>query len=183
MSKQITLGEVVMVSDPCYTEPTWCQKKLDNVKPGIYNVGVDKKGFGDWGNRVHKLVAIHEDYFGREIKWKLSFGTIGVDSGQAGIFDYPTYRKDGLIMEVPESDFVIDRDSEGDDWYEKMCKFTLSNESWGLYDNGVVCSSGIGDGAYDLFVMEDEGKVVGMMVEFLPDEDEEEDDWDEEEDD
>jgi hypothetical protein len=38
---QITLSENVMVSDPCYTPDTWCQTKLDNVLPGLYNVEVD----------------------------------------------------------------------------------------------------------------------------------------------
>ena len=39
---QITLSENVMVSDPCYSLDTWCQTKLNNVLPGIYNVQVEK---------------------------------------------------------------------------------------------------------------------------------------------
>ena len=85
-------------------------------------------------------------------------------------------------MESPKVNFQLNRFGneqllEGDDWYEKMCKFTLSEASWGAYDNGVVSSSGIGDGAYDLYVMKDGDEIVGMKVDFLPD-DEDEDDGD-----
>jgi len=48
---QITLSENVMVSDPCYTTDTWCQTKLDNVLPGLYNVEVEKSDEGDWGEK------------------------------------------------------------------------------------------------------------------------------------
>jgi hypothetical protein len=185
--KKITLGQVVMVSDPCYTEPTWCQVKLSNVNKGTYYVNVIKQDEGNWGVRCGKLIAIHENYRDGQFPWMLyETGIIGVDSGQAGIFDYPTYRKDGLNIETPAIDFAIGRDSEGDEWYEKMCKFTLSENSWGVYDNGVVSSSGIGDGSYNLFLMEDGDVVVGMMIDFLPDEDDlddDEDDLDDDEDD
>jgi hypothetical protein len=59
-----------------------------------------------------------------------------------------------------------------------MCKFTLGKESWGLYDTGAVSSSGIGDGMYPLEVMMDNGKVVGIKVVFLGDDDE--DDYEDE---
>ena len=36
MKKRITLTNRVVVSDPCYDIPTWCQIILNNVLPGGY---------------------------------------------------------------------------------------------------------------------------------------------------
>ena len=38
MEKTIKLSDIVMVSDPCYKVPTWCQKKLTNVLNGEYKI-------------------------------------------------------------------------------------------------------------------------------------------------
>jgi hypothetical protein len=48
-----------------------------------------------------------------------------------------------------------------------MCKFTLDKQQWGLYDTGVVSSSGYGDGQYPMEVMEDGDKVVGIKITYL----------------
>jgi hypothetical protein len=66
-----------------------------------------------------------------------------------------------------------------------MCRFTLSENQWGLYDTGVVTSSGIGDGLYPMDVMMDGDKIVGIRLEYLGNSDEDllddEDDEEEEE--
>ena len=61
----------------------------------------------------------------------------------------------------------------GDKWYDKMCQFTLGKEQFGLYDTGVVSSSGIGDGLYPMDVMMDGDKIVGIRLEYLGHSDEE----------
>ena len=59
----------------------------------------------------------------------------------------------------------------GDVWYRMCAHKTLSEKSWGVYDEGVVTSSGIGDGSYDLYVLKNnEDKVVGFCIDFLLDE-------------
>jgi hypothetical protein len=176
---QITLSENVMVSDPCYSLDTWCQTKLSNVLPGKYNVDIDKTDLGDWGNRISSITAIHENYQDDYGSW-IQHSDCGVDSGQCGIFCMTSYRNDQVAESItsPESDFVIPFREDGDNWYIKMCKFTLGKESWGLYDTGAVSSSGIGDGMYPLEVMMDNGKVVGIKVVFLGDDDE--DDYEDE---
>jgi hypothetical protein len=170
---QITLSENVMVSDPCYTPDTWCQTKLNNVLPGLYNVDVQKSDEGDWGIRVSSITVIHKDYTDTD-DWE-QHSECGVDSGQCGVFCMTSYRNDELSEGItsPESDFVLPyNDTEGDKWYEKMCMFTLSKDSWGVYDTGVVSSSGIGDGQYPLDVMMDGDKIVGMRLEYLGNSDE-----------
>ena len=174
---QITLTENVMVSDPCYSLDTWCQTKLDNVLPGLYNVEVEKSDQGDWGTRVSGITILHESITddGISLEWE-DHSECGVDSGQCGIFCMTSYRNDEIAegITTPDSDFVLPyNDSEGDKWYDKMCNFTLSKEQWGLYDTGVVSSSGIGDGLYPMEVMMDKEKIVGIRITYLGNSDEE----------
>ena len=68
-------------------------------------------------------------------------------------------------------------DKEGDAWYDKMCKFTLSDESWGAYDTGIVSSSGIGDGSYPLYVAYDKNNnIIAMKLDYLLDDEDEDGD-------
>ena len=172
---QITLSENVMVSDPCYSPDTWCQTKLDNVLPGKYNVEVDKSDLDGWGTRVSSITVIHEDYEDTD-DWE-QHSECGVDSGQCGIFCMTSYRNDemsvGITTPPLDNPFVLPyNDKGGDMWYEKMCQFTLGKEQFGLYDTGVVSSSGIGDGLYPMDVMMDGDKIVGIRLEYLGNSDE-----------
>ena len=164
----INLTEEVIVSDPCYTIPTWCQIKLKNVLPGSYKTFVDKSNSFGCGMRCHRLGVVHTNYVSKELSWRRISGEVGVDSGQAGIFCITGYRNDEIAESIttPESNFNINREGEGDAWYNKMCKFTLSKDQWGSYDTGVVSSSGIGDGGYDCLVAKDKGKIVGICINY-----------------
>jgi len=189
---QITLSENVMVSDPCYTPDTWCQTKLTNVLPGKYNVEVDRHDEGTgWGTRVSSITVIHEDYDDTD-DWE-QHSECGVDSGQCGVFCMTSYRNDEMSESIttPDVNFNLGdyrKDDGGEKWYEKMCKFTLSENQWGVYDTGVVSSSGIGDGLYPMDVMMDGDKIVGIRLEYLGnsdedilDEDEDDEEFDNEE--
>lgn len=190
MTSIINLGTEVYVTDPCYTVPTWCQAKLENVLPGDYIATVLFDERGGTGRNA-ELYVVHKDYqnvtkYGPDgLKWDW-YGDIGVDSGQAGIFDAASYRDDAAVvrMVLPHSEFVLPGDKQpGDEWYTAMCKYTLNTEeNWGAYERGVVSCSGYGDGIYPLFAAEnEEGKIVAMQVIFIDqdeEEDEEEDDWD-----
>jgi len=176
---QITLSENVMVSDPCYTPDTWCQTKLTNVLPGKYNVEVEKSDQCDWGTRVSGITILHESIIddGVSLEWE-DHSECGVDSGQCGIFCMTSYRNDELSESIttPDVNFNLGdyrKDDGGEKWYEKMCRFTLSEDQFGLYDTGVVSSSGIGDGLYPLEVMMDKEKIVGMRITYLGNSDEE----------
>jgi len=164
------------VSDPCYTPDTWCQTKLDNVLPGLYNVEVDRHDEGTgWGVRVSSITVIHKDYEDTD-DWE-QHSECGVDSGQCGVFCMTSYRNDemsvGITTPTLDNPFVLPyNDKGGDMWYEKMCHFTLCEPQWGLYDTGVVSSSGIGDGLYPLDVMMDGEKIVGMRITYLGNSDE-----------
>jgi len=164
--KTIQLTEEVMVSDPCYTVPTWCQHKLTGVLPGEYVTNVMKSDEGAWGHRIGLLVAVHKDYVHDDLSWRVvSAADIGVDSGQAGIFAMDTYRKDSVFQEP--NNFGFSQVAEGDHWYGHMCDRTLSDEQWGTYSHGVVSSTGYGDGSYRLCVAKHNGKIVGIGIDYL----------------
>ena len=164
-----------MVSDPCYSLDTWCQTKLNSVLPGKYNVDVQKSDLDGWGTRVSSITVIHEDYEDTD-DWE-QHSECGVDSGQCGIFCMTSYRNDemsvGITTPPLDNPFVLPyNDKGGDMWYEKMCQFTLGKEQFGLYDTGVVSSSGIGDGLYPMEVMMDKEKIVGIRITYLGNSDE-----------
>lgn len=171
---EIILGSKVVVSDPCYKIPTWCQAIVEDVLPGEYEVSTDIENFGDWGERVTELKALHMDYTGSKfnsIHWSLHPNTIGVDSGQAGIFDFDHYQKDDILTDIPLIFGNSWSTEPGDDWYQRMCSLT-KDEHWGTFSHGVNSSSGFGDGSYDLFIGKDNDKVVAFQVVFVTEDDE-----------
>jgi hypothetical protein len=177
---QIKLGTSVRVSDPCYTDDVWCKTKLTNVKEGNYEVKVERTDLNGWGNRVSKLQVVHIDHTGishDDFNWE-EHSEIGVDSGQAGIFCESSYRNDEVAETIKNGNGIrIDSIEDGDKWYEKMCRFTLSDEGFGAYESGVVTSSGFGDGSYPSAVARDEDKnIVSIVITYIGEEDEEDDD-------
>lgn len=112
----ITLGEKVMVSDPCYGLGTWCQGVLKNVLPGQYDCNVEYSDEGTWGTMVSAIEVTHVDYDRCTLDEELEKFEVGVDSGQAGIFDYEYYAK--YHMDSTERPHV------DDDWYDMVCDLT-----------------------------------------------------------
>lgn len=89
-------SDQLVVSDPCYDLDTWCAGILKNPKKGKWFASVEKSDQGGWGNRVAELFACHEDFKGKS-QWNYFLFDrcdfeVGVDSGQAGIFDLPVFR-------------------------------------------------------------------------------------------
>lgn len=126
MKKIIRLGEKVMVSDPCYGLNTWCQGVLENVLPGNYECKVEYSDEGDWGTRVSAIEVTHEDCT-YEIFESQDF-EVGVDSGQAGIFDYDYYCQYHTDCN--------DRKHVDDDWYNRACSKTseyILNPNYALF--------------------------------------------------
>lgn len=163
----IRLGSKVMVSDPCYGMDTWCQGVLENVLPGDYQCHVEYSGEGVWGRRVAAIEVVHRDYDG-VIKYEPEYFDVGVDSGQAGIFDYEYYTQ--------YHDHANKYPHVNDDWYDMVCKITLARAQMGtVEDYGFVSSSGYGDGEYTCYTArERNGYIIAIRVEFIDVEDEEE---------
>lgn len=136
----ITLGAKVMVSDPCYGLGTWCQGVLKNVLPGQYACKVEYSDEGDWGIRVSAIEVTHIDYKGKFLALNLEDFEVGVDSGQAGIFDYEYYTK--YHMDATERPHV------DDDWYDKVCDLTYTSVENPDYEE--FCGELTGDSVEEL---------------------------------
>lgn len=99
--KPIQLGSHVMISDPCYDTDTWCNGDLKDVLPGTWRTKVIYMY-----DRCTDLIAWHKDVpeptFDQYEKTDI---VVGVDSGQAGIYDYKHFAKM----------------CKNEKWYESIC--------------------------------------------------------------
>lgn len=116
----IALDDKVMVSDPCYGMNTWCQGVVDNVLKGNYKCTVETSDEGEWGRRVSAINVVHEDYVKKSLEYYKENFEVGVDSGQAGIFDYEYYKR--YHSNANENEHV------DDDWYWKVCELTVTTK-------------------------------------------------------
>jgi len=187
---EITSGKMVL-SDPCYKIPTWCQGVVDRVKNGTWVTEVNKTDQGGWGERVSYLVAFNEQALKENpaLKETLVNGwgkqlpfNFGVDSGQFGFFDNEHYQNDKSAMDLTKYDFGDTYDQEsGDSWYRAVSNLTLADEQWGVLPFGVVSSSGFGDGSYSVFAVVNEyDEYVGFMAVFIDENEDDEDDYEDE---
>ncbi len=170
-----TITGQMRVSDPCYKPEVWCSGVL-NAEPGVWEAAVmvlDNEDTGGWGRRIAVLAAKHKgcsvslttdtinetsDYlkFSPKSEWKIADFETGVDSGQAGFYD--------------DNNFVARNGGEDDNWYDKMCNITLSKAKAGVFVDGVVTSSGYGDGGYPcIYHIGIDGKVDFAYVVFIGD--------------
>ena len=164
---------VVLISDPCYIidghKPVWCMGTLTDVKTGKWSAHVDYRNMEDWGNRVCQIWAIHDDLKGKipTTGWKLEKFEVGVDSGQAGIFEHKAVRSDGQ-----EEQGAFDQTH----WYGRCCNITcppdhgkdLRPAPAGIVDgNGFVSSSGYGDGGYQCRTRKKDNLIVSIKIRLI----------------
>lgn len=161
---EVNSGQLV-VSDPCYelNATTIIMGVLDNVLNGIWIGQVEKVEVRDWGEACSKLTAYHHSVAEQEanLEWVKCPFIVGVDSGQAGIFDKDKYRI--LDANAPKGSTVTDSA-----WYDSCCDITESGEEAGVMDGGVVSRTGIGDGTYGVYrTTNDQNQVVGVKIVFI----------------
>ena len=196
-TKRYKLGEIelkdsVYVSDPCYKIETWWQALVENLKPGRYIGYIKKADFGPGGFggiRVTDIWITHIDYpHLYPVKILDETIDIGVDSGQAGIYDKEYYEK-YHIPELNENwynkqfELIYYYDTNGNDF---MGPYPVKNKKtnkleWVYPDpkqerrlgivmdgKGIVCISGFGDGSYDLYARKNkEGQIIGLRINFI----------------
>lgn len=167
------------IGDPCYSPDTWCLGHCEDVVDGTWMAKALKidDSLTGWGDRISALFAFNVNYFETnyeiddiEIKrfahgaYKTQFTldytieSIGVDSGQAGIYDHQHYLKE------KELDNQEDRK---DRWYWQNGDITLSKAMAGVINKGCVSSSGYGDGSYDYHCYYKEGCVIAVLIVFI----------------
>ena len=166
---QVESGKLFVV-DPCYPEQESEIAKLGavvaNAKKGAWTLAISMVDTGDGGPRCAELHARHESVGSTAgVKWRRREGLIGVDSGQAGIFDGKYYHAKSV---VPKDHVWKEKMIDPDDaWYSLCCERTLGSSQAGVIPFGAVSSSGFGDGAYEWDSVEEGGEVVAVRVLFL----------------
>lgn len=156
----------VCVSDPCYDKGTWCAGEIENIKSGIWQTVAFEIEEGEWGNSISKLLAYHKDsvsdyeHLNDFTKIECDF-SVGVDSGQAGIFDAKYYQDSEQFKgKEAKRDF-------GSIFYNHCCDITLDNRV-GVIPFGCVSVSGYGDGVYTATKYVDENdSVIAVEIEFI----------------
>jgi hypothetical protein len=127
---------------------------VPNCRKGEWVAQFERKNCGAWGNRVSRLTVTHS--IGGVGADEPADFEVGVDSGQAGVFDdarYPT-------------------DPDDTSFYDKCCRLTGSPLRAGVLPFGVVSSSGFGDGGYAATIRRDaDGVCYRISIEFIGEED------------
>lgn len=154
---QIELHGTAMVSDPCYPVGTWCQSEV-NVSDGVYDAFVVRERDGKTiAGRPLELIVVKQGVDGPDLFSDETLFEIGVDSGQAGIFDSAYYTSS----------------QEKKTWYDQVCSITLDREkcSGTIDGRGAVSESGYGDGSYICHPAFDEetDEIVGLRLVFIED--------------
>jgi len=172
-AEHIILGSFQMtsstarISDPCYTIDTKCAGTIGLVMRGEWIAQVIKSYEGEWGNRCAYLIAHHVNTptpTECDMRWRMQNIDVGVDSGQAGIFDNIYYKDDNIVNGIERiSDEII---CEDDPWYSICCDRTLGEVGAGTIPYGCVSSSGFGDGRYTCSIIKDGMKVIAIMIDF-----------------
>lgn len=103
----ITLGDMVMVTDPCYDLDTWCNGTLENVKPGTWHTETQYCDINGWGERCASILIWHENV-PKPTEFAHTDIVVGVDSGQAGIVDYTHFKK------------IKEDENQADRWYDSI---------------------------------------------------------------
>lgn len=147
----------IQVTDPCYDLNVWCAATIDNARNGKYHSFVTRINAGVWGNKISALTIIHEDFLTKQkrLRYRWIDASIGVDSGQAGFFDYNKLNNI-KIHEQLDNEF-----------YNEVCELTSESDNFGCVEFGVVSSSGYGDGSYSLWTAEHNGETVAAKIVYI----------------
>ena len=159
---QIELSDTVVVSDPTYELGIWCQGIIKNVLQGVYNCYIEISDEKDWGLRCSRIFAINKEYELEESDYRFDTREqfeVGVDSAQAGIFDFEYY-ENNHCPKCSEEDEC--------DWEDEIFEITTGSNKGGVIDGkGTVARSGFGDGSYDCYTAMRNGKIVGIELVFI----------------
>jgi len=150
----------MIVTDPCYDPDTKCAGLINNARPGKWNASIDYADIPGWGERNWTLVVSHSDAKKSELtRWSKCPFRVGVDSGQAGVFDLARY---------PKTERWRGRFGDEGTFYDSACKLTLSDTGAGCIEFGAVSSSGLGDGGYSAYAAQNTaGETIGVMIVFI----------------
>lgn len=82
----MTTSGRLRITDPCYDRDTWCAGAVDNCVRGEWEAFTEKHEVECWGER-NSLILVKAKGHVAIGDWELLNIDVGVDSGQAGVFD------------------------------------------------------------------------------------------------
>lgn len=169
------ISDSIIISDPSYeydvaehevgTTLMSLNNVISNTRKGLWNAYITRNLLSP--DRNISLVAIHESiptYPLLEYNWR-EIDSIGVDTGQAGIYDLLFYRDDHSVKGDPYASY-IDIEDEDDYWYAVNSYISGKGLRAGVIPHGAISSSGYGDGIYPVSIMYDHQQVVGVWIDF-----------------
>lgn len=131
------------MGDPCY-EFAEVQAPARN---GSWIALARRTHEGDWGTRISSVLVHHEDFDPLGKKYSERVEYIGVDSGQAGVFDSDHFGSDHAF-------------------YDRCCRAT--DHGCGLVPGGFVTQSGFGDGGYQSKIFFRKNFAEAVEIVFIP---------------
>lgn len=148
---EVSEGECLIVSDPCYDieDIEYNQEREINhrikAKPGIWTYSFDEE------TRTLEVYEIQSANLVRDEGMNPDkFDNIvhsGVDSGQIGVFLEKHYNN-SYLLEGIEFDYNKFENMNDDVWYRACCEATCSEYKMGFVPSGFVMSTRYGDGVY-----------------------------------
>lgn len=169
-------GELI-VADPGYTlddvkEGGSLAGRVKRAKKGLWTLSIIYEPPTGDDRRCAELLVKHESITTAKglVKTRQK-GLIGVDSGQAGVFDAVRFRDPNV---VPKDQAWKDKPMDADDlWYSLCCERTVEPACAGVIPYGGVSSSGDGDGSYGWDVYRNKaGEAVAVRIVFMDEDDE-----------
>lgn len=152
-------SNTLRVSDPVHDKNAWLSGVIEDVKNGTWEAFMK---LDITGSKVSELIVFHKDTPSKFIKndrWDEQDIEIGVDSGQCGIFDDDKYPNEKGNVNITDSFFG-------------QCAQMTNADFGGILDFGAVSCSGIGNGSYYCYTMEDHEGITAVKIVFMEPEDE-----------
>lgn len=154
------------VNNAFYSNNKTNSKSLSNsiILPGFYNSYIKQKKYEKSGLRVKEVLLCHNDYevLTHSDDWEL-------------VFDL--YINCGSCLFL--TDAALEYKLELDIFLEKLMSYQYTGNILPFIVNdkllGFGVSSGFGDGRYDFFALYEEDRIIALKVEFISDEEDEED--------
>ena len=190
LGRILVASGTLVVADPSYYEgDSHMFTYIRNCITGTWMAGTQVSDFDEWGCRVRALATWLPSLERRNLRERLlrfnmpsadhpllgdpvhlweQAGIAGVDSGQMSIVDQSALDS----WDSSESDDFAPEDHEGAFSYLGACNAILYRESGGGVLDGLmaVSSTGMGDGAYPVYVgLDENGNSVAVRIDFLED--------------
>lgn len=151
----IEMGATAYLSDPCYGTNSKWNCTIEMI-PGNYIAFITKSQAQWCQGRISSLYVVHADFY-KTYKKRPNDNIeplfCAVDSGTCGIFDADYFKA------------FHDNDGVDDNWYEKN---VIEMDKFNITDNkGVISSSGLGDGLYQVYAEYKDGKAFALRIKYL----------------